>query len=115
MIARFLLRWAINAVAVYAAARIVPGLLVPDAVAAVVAALVLGLVNASIRWILLVLTLPINILTLGLFTLVINALMLYLVAAIVPGSLQITSFWAAFWGALLIAIISTILSHLARR
>ncbi|MDR7419205.1 MAG: phage holin family protein [Armatimonadota bacterium] len=115
MLTGFLLRWLFNAIAVYIAARIVPGLSVPDAVAALVAALVLGVVNASIRWVLLVLTLPINILTLGLFTLVINALMLYLVAAIVPGSLQITSFWAAFWGALLVAIISTILSHLVRR
>jgi putative membrane protein len=115
MLTGFLLRWLCNAVAISLAARIVPGLHVPDALAAVVAALVLGLVNASIRWVMLILTLPLNVVTLGLFTLVVNALMLYLVAAIVPASLQIASFRAAFWGALLIAVISTILSHLARR
>jgi putative membrane protein len=115
MLAQFIVRWLFNAIAMFIATRIVPGLNVPNTTAVLVAALVLGLVNASIRWVLLVLTLPLNLLTLGLFTLVINALMLYLVAAIVPGSLQITSFWSAFWGALLIAIISTGLSHLAGR
>ncbi len=115
MFGRFVLRWALNAVAIAITASIIPGLHVPNAAGVLVAALILGLVNASIRWALLILTLPFNILTLGLFTLVVNALMLYLVAAIVPASLQITSFWAAFWGALLIAIISTGLSHLIRR
>jgi putative membrane protein len=115
MLAQFIVRWLFNAIAMFIATRIVPGLNVPNTTAVLVAALVLGLVNASIRWVLLVLTLPLNLLTLGLFTLVINALMLYLVAAIVPGSLQITSFWSAFWGALLIPIISTGLSHLAGR
>ena len=115
MLTRFLLRWLFNGVALYVATRIVPGLSAPDPMGVIVAALVLGLLNASIRWLLLILTLPINILTLGLFTLVVNALMLYLVAAIVPGSLQIASFWAAFLGAVLIAVISTILNHVARR
>jgi putative membrane protein len=113
MLRQFIVRWLFNAIALFVATRIVPGLSAPDATAVLIAALVLGLVNASIRWVLLVLTLPLNLLTLGLFTLVINALMLYVVAAIVPGSLQIASFWAAFWGALLIGIISTGLSHLA--
>ena len=115
MINRFLLRWLFNGIALYLATRVVPGLSAPDTLGVIIAALVLGLLNASIRWLLLILTLPINILTLGLFTLVVNAVMLYLVAAIVPGSLQIASFWTAFWGALLIAIISTILNHFARR
>ncbi len=115
MFGRFLLRWLFNGIAIYVTTRIIPGLGVPDTTAIIIAALVLGLVNASIRWVLLLLTLPLNIVTLGLFTLVINALMLYIVAAIVPTSLQIASFWAAFWGALLIAIISTGLNHLAGR
>jgi putative membrane protein len=63
----------------------------------------------------LILTLPFNLLTLGLLTLVVNALMLYIVAAIVPSSLQISSFGSAFWGALLIAVISTGLSHVFGR
>jgi putative membrane protein len=115
MFGGFLVRWVFNAVAIFITTRIVPGLKVPDLAGALVAALVLGLVNASIRWVALTLTLPFNIITLGLLTLVINALMLYIVAAIVPSSLQISSFGAAFWGALLIAIISTGLSHVFGR
>lgn len=106
----FLLRWLFNTVAIYATTQIIAGLRVPDLGGAVIAALVLGIVNAIIRPIILLLTLPVNILTLGLFTLVVNTIMLYLVAAVTP--LEIGSFWAAFIGALLIAIISTLLSRL---
>ena len=106
----FLLRWLFNAVAIYATTRIISGLRVPDLGGAILAALVLGIVNAVIRPIILLLTLPVNILTLGLFTLVVNTIMLYLVAAVTP--LQISGFGAAFIGALLIAIISTLLSRL---
>ncbi|HLE76996.1 MAG TPA: phage holin family protein [bacterium] len=107
----FLIRWLFNAVAVYVAARIVPGVRTPDFVGAIVAALILGVVNAIIRPIVLLLTLPVNILTLGLFTLVINTLMLYLVAWIAPSYLQLSGFGAAFLGALLITIISAVLSR----
>ncbi len=113
MLGGFLLRWLFNAIAIYITTRVIPGIGVPDTAGVVIAALVLGLVNASIRWIVLILTLPINIVTLGLFTLVINALMLYVVQAFT--SLRIASFGAAFLGALLIAIISTGLSHLFGR
>ena len=113
MLGGFLLRWLFNGIAMYIATKVVPGISVPDTAGVIVAALVLGLVNASIRWMLLILTLPLNIVTLGLFTLVINALMLYIVAAFT--SLRIASFGSAFLGALLIAIISTGLSHLFRR
>ena len=107
----FLLRWLFNTVAIYVTTRIVSGLRVPDFGGAIIAALVLGIVNAFIRPIILLLTLPVNVVTLGLFTLVVNTLMLYVVAWITP-SLQISGFGAAFIGALLIAIISTLLSHL---
>lgn len=106
----FLLRVIFNSVAIYLTTRIIHGLSIPDFTSAIIAALVLGIVNAFIRPIILLLTLPFNILTLGLFTLVINAGMLYLVAIVTP--LQIESLWAAVLGALLIAIISTLLSHL---
>ncbi len=106
----FLLRWLFNTVAIYATTQIISGLRVPGLGGAIIAALVLGIVNAVIRPIVLLLTLPANFLTLGLFTLVVNTLMLYLVAAVTP--LQIGGFWAAFLGALLIAIISTLLSRL---
>ena len=109
----FLLRWLINAIAIYVTTRLVPGITVPDTAGIIVAALVLGLVNATIRWVVLVLTLPLNIVTLGLFTLVVNALMLYVVQAVT--SLRIASFGAAFIGALIIAVVSTILSHLTGR
>lgn len=108
----FLLRWFFNSIAIYATTRLVSGLRVPGFGGALVAALVLGVVNAIIRPLILLLTLPLNILTLGLFTLIVNTIMLYLVAAVT--ALEISGFWAAFIGALLIAIISTLLSHLFR-
>jgi putative membrane protein len=67
----------LNTIAIYATTRIISGLRVPDLGGAIIAALVLGIVNAIIRPLILLLTLPINILTLGLFTLVINTIMLY--------------------------------------
>ena len=111
MLSGFLLRWLFNTVGILVAARLLPGLHVAGTRGAIVAALVLGLANASIRWILLILTLPLNILTLGLFTLVVNALMLYVVAAVVPSSFRVRSFGGAFVGALIISILSMILSH----
>lgn len=106
----FLLRWFFNTVAIYLTTRIISGIQVPDVIGAIIAALVLGVVNAFIRPLLLILTLPITIVTLGLFTLVINTIMLYLVAAVTP--LSIVNVWGAFLGALLIALISMLLSRL---
>lgn len=113
MLSGLLLRWLFNAIAIYVTTRLVPGIAVPDTAGIIIAALVLGLVNATIRWFVLILTLPLNILTLGLFTLVVNALMLYVVQVFT--SLRIESFGAALIGALVIAIVSTILSHIFRR
>jgi putative membrane protein len=110
----FLIRWLFNSLAIYVTTLLPIGIRVPSTGTIILAALVLGLVNASIRWIVLAFTLPLNIVTLGLFTLVVNALMLYIVRAIVPG-FQFDNFWAAFWGALVIAIVSTGLSHLTGR
>ncbi|HYM68835.1 MAG TPA: phage holin family protein [bacterium] len=106
-----LIRWAINAVALYLTTLVVPGLQVANFTGAVIAALVLGIVNAVLRPILLLLTLPLTILTLGLFTLVINAGMLYVVAA-VTHRLVITSFLSALIGAIVLSVISFVLSHL---
>jgi putative membrane protein len=114
MFGGFLVRWLFNSIAIYITTLLPFGIHVPSTGTIILAALVLGLVNASIRWIVLAFTLPLNILTLGLFTLVVNALMLYIVRAIVPG-FQFDTFWSAFWGALVIAIVSTGLSHLANR
>lgn len=105
----FLLRLSINLLALVIAGIVVSGIRIETLGAGILAAAILGLVNAVIRPIALLLTLPINVLTLGLFTLVINALMLQLVAGIVPGFF-IDSFWSAFWGALLVSVISWVLN-----
>lgn len=102
-----LLRWIINALALLVAANWVAGFSVSSFYAALLVALVLGLVNAVIRPVLLLLTLPINLLSLGTFTFVINALMIWLVSTIVKG-FEVTSFAAAFWAAVILWIISLI-------
>ena len=107
----FLIRWLINAVALYLTTLVVPGVRVSNFGGAVLAALVLGVVNAVLRPVLLLLTLPINILTLGLFTFVVNAFMLYLVA-VTTHQLVLQSAPAAFVGAIVLSVISFILSHL---
>jgi putative membrane protein len=107
----FLIRWLINAVALYLTALLVPGVRVASAGGAVLAALVLGIVNAVLRPAVLLLTLPLNILTLGLFTLVVNAFMLYIVAA-ATHLIVLQSALAAFVGAIVLSVISFVLSHL---
>jgi putative membrane protein len=105
----FLLRWSMNLLALMIAAMVITGVRIQSVEMAILAAGMLSIVNAVIRPVVLILTLPINILTLGLFTLVINAAMLQLVSAVVPG-LEIDGFRAAFFGALLISIISWLLN-----
>jgi putative membrane protein len=100
-----LLRWIINAGALMLLPYVITSIRVDNFVAALVAALFIGLVNAVIRPIAILITLPINILTLGLFTLVINALLFWLVGSFVKG-FYVESFWAAFFGALLYSLIT---------
>jgi putative membrane protein len=88
-----------------ATAYVVPGIAVADFWTALIAAIIIGLINALVRPILLILTLPINIFTLGLFTLVINALMFWLAASLVRG-FEIRDFTAAFLGALVFWLVS---------
>jgi putative membrane protein len=110
----FLLRWLLNALALYITAQLGVGLFFENETlaAVLVAALVLGLVNAVVRPIMIVLTLPLTILTLGLFLLVVNAASLYIVAALTP--LAVTGFGGAVLGALILTIISAVLSQLLR-
>jgi putative membrane protein len=105
----FLVRWSINLLALVTATKIIDGIRIQSLEMGILAAGILGLVNAVIRPVVLILTLPINLLTLGLFTLVINAALLKLVSDVVPGFI-IESFHAAFLGALLISIISWVLN-----
>lgn len=100
-----LIRFVLNALAVMAAAYIVPGITVSDFWTALVAAIVIGLLNALVRPLVILLTLPVNILTLGLFTFVINALLFWLAASVV-GGFHVAGFGAAFWGALVFWLIS---------
>ncbi len=102
---RLLLRFILNALAVMVTAYVVPGIAVASFWSALVAALVIGIVNALVRPVLLILTLPINILTLGVFTLIINALMFWLASSIVKG-FDVVNFTAAFFGALAFWIVS---------
>ena len=91
--------------------RLVRGIGLDGLTSALVAGLVLGIVNAVVRPILVVLTFPITLLTLGLFLLVLNAFCLWLVSVFVPG-FHVVGFWAAFWGALLVSVVSWILTAL---
>lgn len=108
------MRWFINSVALLVVAHIVKGIEVINFQVTVVAALVLGIINAFLRPIIILVTLPINILTWGLFTFIINGFMLYLVSKIVKG-FSIADFWTAFFGALLYSIISLLLSILINK
>jgi putative membrane protein len=98
-----------NLLALITAASLISGIRIESMEMGILAAGILGLVNAIMRPVVLILTLPINVLTLGLFTLVINAAMLKLVSVLVPG-LVIDSFRAAFFGALIISLVSWVLN-----
>ena len=95
----FLLRIAVNTLAIVLAAHVVPGISVNGVLSALAAGLLLGVINAFVRPILIILTLPITLVTLGLFLLVLNGLCLWFVASVVSG-FHVTGFWAAFGGAL---------------
>ena len=106
-----ILRWVVNAVLLMLIPYVVPGIEIKNFGTALVAVLVLAFVNALIKPILILLTLPINLLTLGLFILVINALKFWLVSAIVKG-FYISGFWPAFLAALVFSIFSLVLNYL---
>ena len=106
----FLKRWVITTVAVLVAEFVVPGIRYDSWVGLVVATLVLGLLNAVLRPLLMLLSLPLVIFTLGLFILIINAGLLYLVGQM--KHFHVDTFGAAFWGALIISVVSTILNSM---
>lgn len=108
---RAILHLVVSAFALVLTAYLIPGISVNSFVTALVAAFVLGVVNAVIKPVILLLTLPINIITLGLFTFIINAIMMWLTTLIVPG-FQISGFVAAILGAIFLSAISTILHAL---
>jgi len=110
----FFVKVALNAVALWVVAEyLVQGITVDNMVALLLAAVVLGLINATIRPIVVILSLPLNVLTLGLLTLLINGAMLSLAAVVVPG-FSIATFWTAVWGAILLSVLSFLLDALLR-
>jgi putative membrane protein len=104
-----LLRWLVLTAAVLAASWILDGIHVDGLLPALLGAATLGILNAFFRPLLILLTLPVNILTLGLFTFLINALMLKIVSAVIPG-FEVHGFWTAVFGALIIGAVSWVLN-----
>ncbi|MGA2935474.1 MAG: phage holin family protein [Syntrophobacteraceae bacterium] len=104
-----LIRWLLLTISIILTSYLVDGIYVASFSAALFAALVLGILNALFRPVLIVITLPINILTLGLFTFVINALLLKMVSGVVPG-FYVHGFWSAVFGSLIISLVSWLLS-----
>ena len=114
-LAEFFIRWFVTAVSVFVAAWIVPGIDYTSFTGLAFASLLLGMINALVRPLLLILCLPLILVTMGLFILVLNALLLWFVAGILPGSsFTVAGFWAAFWGGLVISVVSWMLSAFFR-
>ena len=105
---KIIIHWVVSALAILVTAYVLPGVQVDGLTAALVLAVVLGAVNAFLRPLLILLTLPISIMTLGLFVLVINGLLVLLAASIVPG-FMVDSFWWAFLFGIVLAVVSYVL------
>ena len=110
---KLLVRWLINAISLLIVAYFVPGFKLHGFGAALIAALIIGLVNSTLGLVLKVLTLPLTILTFGLFLIVINAIMLKMAASVTPG-FAVDTWRAAFIGALLLSVITTFLHWLIK-
>ncbi|OPY10983.1 MAG: Membrane protein of unknown function [Syntrophus sp. PtaU1.Bin005] len=105
---RFLIKWILLTLSVLLAAYLLEGIRVSSFFSALLAAAMLGFLNVFFRPILLVLTLPVNVLTLGLFTFLINALILKMASGVIPG-FDVQGFWTAVFGALLISVVNGLL------
>jgi putative membrane protein len=104
-----LIRWLILTAAIIVASYLLEGIHISGFFSAFFAAAILGILNALFRPVLLILTLPINILTLGLFTFIINALMLKMASGVIPG-FEVHGFWTAVFGSLIISVVSWLLN-----
>lgn len=111
---KILLRWIINATALLAITQVLPGFIVENFYFALIAALILGLINAVIRPILIILTLPINVITLGLFTFVINALLIWFVSTFIQG-FEIDGFVTALAAAIILWAVSVVTNWLIKQ
>jgi putative membrane protein len=109
----FVFRWITTTIAIMVASSIIHGIRYDTVASLIGASLLLGILNAFVRPVLLILSVPLILVTLGLFILVVNSLMLLVIPSIVMG-FHVDSFWSAFWGAIVISIISWILSAFFR-
>lgn len=110
---RLLVHWVLSALAILAVAHYVQGFYVEDFLVALVAAVVIGLINGTLGFFVKIITFPLTIFTLGIFLLIVNAVMLKVAAALLPG-FRIDGFLPAFWGALLLAILNMIIRALTK-
>ncbi|SPE20786.1 Histone family protein DNA-binding protein [Burkholderiales bacterium] len=108
---RFLLHWGVTSLSLWVASYVFSGIRFADTSSLIISALLLGFANAIVRPILIILTLPLTLLTLGFFLLVLNALMLLLVSSLVSG-FTISGFWTAFFASIFIAVLSFVMSGL---
>ena len=104
--------WLLSALSLVIVAHVIPGFQISGLASALIAALVVGFVNGTLGWLLKIVTFPLTILTLGIFWIVINALMLKLAAALVPG-FRIQGFLPAFLGAIVLSLVNVVLQFLA--
>ncbi len=111
---RLLLNWVLSALAVWIVARVVPGIYVSGPFAALIAALVIGFINATVGLLLKILTFPLTLLTLGFFWFVINALMLELASALLSPGFHVRGFGPALVGAIVLSLVNMMLKWLAR-
>jgi putative membrane protein len=108
-----LIQWLLCAVALILVSKIVPGFHVLGLWPALIAAMVIGLLNATVGFVLKIITFPLSILTLGIFLLVINGLMILLASAVVPG-FRVNGFAPAFWGAIVLALLGMVIKAIMR-
>jgi putative membrane protein len=110
---RLILHWILSAAALIVVSHFVPGFHVRGLIPAVIAAVVIGLLNATIGLFIKIITFPLTILTLGLFLLVVNALMILLASAVVPG-FHVLGFIPAFWGAVILALLGMLIKAVVK-
>ena len=112
--ARLLVQWLLSAFALLVVSNILPGIKLDGLGSALVAALIIGLLNATVGFFLKVVTFPLSVLTLGVFLLVINGLMILLASKIVHG-FHVAGFWPAFWGAVVLALLGMLIQAFTKR
>ena len=110
---RHLINWFLSALAVWVVSRLIPGFHVTGIAAALIAALVIGFVNATLGMLLKIVTLPLTILTLGIFWFIINALMLEVASALLSPAFRVDTFASAFWGAIVLSLVNMLFRWLA--